>query len=496
MPGLAQGAAGGLALYHLSVKPVSRSGGRSAVACAAYRSGEELHDERQGVTHDYTRRQGVEETLLLAPAEAAWAQQDREALWNAAEAAEKRKDARVGREYELALPCELDAMGRRALVEAFAGELVERFGVAVDAAIHAPGREGDQRNWHAHVLTTTRRAEADGLGEKAGIELSDTARAKLGLGKAADEIEGLRAVWAGQVNRALEQARVAERVDHRSYARQGRGELAPMQHAGPAVCGLERKAGRQRREAEAQARQEREQEATEQPGPERAGVDAPAVATGSASVSLAPELVEASGPVREGENSLEAQYGPRTAKESRGGQDAIFPVSTTGRKLDPPVWPSAGVYGAGPEPVTRVGQHNAAIQERNRLVEAARVAVEQAQRVVERLEQAARAGMAWVRELAHGLGAQAAEARRERERVEAERRAELERREQARLEELRRQEAERDAPRITQAQRDASRSRAHEMRGGREQEAREAARRQAVEREQASRQSQGAGLGR
>ena len=83
-----------MALYHLSVKPVPRSVGRSAVACAAYRSGEELHDERQGVTHDYTRKQGVEETLLLALAEAAWARQDREALWNAAEAAEKRKDAR------------------------------------------------------------------------------------------------------------------------------------------------------------------------------------------------------------------------------------------------------------------------------------------------------------------------------------------------------------------------------------------------------------------
>ena len=294
--------------------------------------------------------------MLFAPAEALWAQQDREALWNAAEAAEKRKDARVAREYELALPCELDAVGRRALVKAFAGELVERFGVAVDAAIHAPGREGDARNWHAHVLTTTRRAEANGLGEKAGIELSDTARAKQGLGKAADEIEDLRALWGGLTNRALAQARVAERVDHRSYVRQGRGEVLPMQHAGPAVSGLERKAERRRRAAEAQAEQERAQEAPEQPGPEpeRAGVGMEALAAAVAAVEptpvvpappqagaaragqerrretagATPEPGEVSGSAPEREDPLAAQDGPRTARGGRRGQGAAFPVST------------------------------------------------------------------------------------------------------------------------------------------------------------------------
>ena len=112
------------------------------------------------------------------------------------------------------------------------------------------------------MLTTTRRAEAEGLGEKAEIELSDTARAKQGLGKTADEIEAIRASWGEQVNRALERARVVERVDHRSYARQGRG-LEATQHAGPAVSGMERKAERQR----VQARQA-----------EREGVEASAAA--------------------------------------------------------------------------------------------------------------------------------------------------------------------------------------------------------------------------
>ena len=92
-----------MAIYHLAVKSVSRSTGRSAVAAAAYRSGDCLENERDGLMHDYTRRGGVEDTFIVTPEGAEWAQ-DRSALWNAAEAAEKRKDAKVAREYELALP--------------------------------------------------------------------------------------------------------------------------------------------------------------------------------------------------------------------------------------------------------------------------------------------------------------------------------------------------------------------------------------------------------
>src|SRR3546814_18537864 len=96
-----------MAIYHLAVKSVSRSTGRSAVAAVAYRAGVCLENERDGLVHDYTRRGGVEDAFIVAPEGAAWAQ-DRSALWNAAEAAEKRKDAKVAREYELALPAELE----------------------------------------------------------------------------------------------------------------------------------------------------------------------------------------------------------------------------------------------------------------------------------------------------------------------------------------------------------------------------------------------------
>ncbi|MDQ2801609.1 MAG: MobA/MobL family protein, partial [Pseudomonadota bacterium] len=376
-----------MALYHLSVKPVSRGCGRSAVACAAYRCADVLHDERLGQTHDYERKRGVEAAFIMAPMEAAWAQ-ERERLWNAAEAAEKRKDARVGREYELALPCELDREGRRELVEAFAGELVERFGVAVDAAIHAPGREGDQRNWHAHVLTTTRRMTPEGLGEKTEIELSDMARAKQGLGKAADEIEGLRAVWAGQVNRALEQARVAERVDHRSYARQGRAELEATQHAGPAVSGMERKAERQRVQAQARQAQERAQNAPEQVREAAAAAEGPGIALAAPERSQAGQerlqegarAVAASKPVQGRQAVQDGLERPRTVQERAA---ALRPVESSTPGQDGPVRPAAGMHGSGAEPVTRVGQRNAEIQERNRALEAARRALEAAQRVLE-----------------------------------------------------------------------------------------------------------------
>ena len=224
-----------MAIYHLSVKSISRSAGRSVVAAAAYRAGQELTDERQGLTHDYTRKQGVEDAFIVAPDGADWAQ-DRNALWNAAEAAEKRKDAKTGREYELALPAELDADARKELARGFAAELVERYGVVADVAIHEPGREGDNRNHHAHILTTTRTAGEDGLGAKTRVlDVASTASA---------EIEHMRGVWARQVNMALERHQVEQRVDHRSFERQGK-EQEPTRHMGVSATALERQAARE-----------------------------------------------------------------------------------------------------------------------------------------------------------------------------------------------------------------------------------------------------------
>ncbi|EQD28610.1 mobilization protein, partial [mine drainage metagenome] len=168
-----------------------------------------------------------------------WAS-DREALWNAAERAEKRSNARVAREYELALPHELTKTQRLALVRAFAAEIADRHGVAVDFAIHAPHRAGDERNHHAHLLATTRVIEPGGLGGKAPLEWSDTNRRKAGLGPAKEEILALRARWAVLANEQLLGQGHSIRLDHRSLAARGI-EREPGSHLGPAVSGMERR---------------------------------------------------------------------------------------------------------------------------------------------------------------------------------------------------------------------------------------------------------------
>jgi ATP-dependent exoDNAse (exonuclease V) alpha subunit len=230
-----------MSIYHLTTKHVTRSRGRSATAAAAYRSGEKIFDHTSGETFDYTRKRGVEHTEIVLSSEAAkrdinWAR-DREALWNAAEAAEKRKDSRVAREYEVGVPHELTKAQRIALVRAYASDLANRYGVAVDFALHKPHRHGDERNYHAHILATTRKVEAQGLGAKASIEWSDTHRAKEGLESGADELLYLRKHWEDRANEHLLAAGHEARIDSRSLKDQGI-EREPTQHRGPAITGI------------------------------------------------------------------------------------------------------------------------------------------------------------------------------------------------------------------------------------------------------------------
>ena len=151
-----------MASYHLSVKTVKRSAGRSATAAAAYRAGESIACEREGRVHDYTAKRGIAESFILAPEDAPTWAQDRAALWNAAEDRETRRNSVTAREWELALPAEISDEDRSLIARDFAQALVNRYGVVADVAIHAPHREGDQRNHHAHILTTTRVMTADG----------------------------------------------------------------------------------------------------------------------------------------------------------------------------------------------------------------------------------------------------------------------------------------------------------------------------------------------
>lgn len=230
-----------MAIYHASMKPVSRASGRSAVASAAYRAGERLTNERDGLTHDFSRKQGVEHTEIVLPegSDAEWAK-DRSALWNAAEATENRKDARVAREFEIALPHELSAEQRLELTRDFAQDLANRYGAAVDFAIHQPHDASDVRNHHAHLLMTTRTVEAEGLGDKTYIERENKWLLSNDLPTSQMQLRDIRQSWESHANEHLARAGLDIRIDHRSHLERGL-EIEPTEHMGVHATQMERK---------------------------------------------------------------------------------------------------------------------------------------------------------------------------------------------------------------------------------------------------------------
>ncbi|MGJ7043202.1 Ti-type conjugative transfer relaxase TraA [Shinella sp. BE166] len=229
-----------MAIYHLSAKPISRSSGRSAVASAAYRCAVRLTNERDGLVHDFTRKGGVEHTEIVLPEGvlADWAL-DRSALWNAAEFAENRKDARVAREFEIALPHELSAEGRLEVARTFAQDLASRYGAAVDFAIHAPHEQGDIRNYHAHVMMTTRQVGEAGLGEKTYLELKNARLLSNGMATTDMQLRDIRQSWESIANSQLQREGLDIRIDHRSHAERGL-ELLPTEHMGVHASQMQR----------------------------------------------------------------------------------------------------------------------------------------------------------------------------------------------------------------------------------------------------------------
>ena len=223
-------------IYHLSVKAISRSDGRSAVACAAYRSGEKLLDEKYEKTQDYTKKTGVEFTNIYAPPNTNPDLLDRQTLWNTVEKIERRKDAVLAREFEIAFPHELNAEQRKQLLDELCQKLVEKYGVVVDAAIHAPHTESgsDARNYHAHIMFTTRAINENG--EFAAKKYRDFSR-----DNGTQEVCDWREDFADLCNKHLELAGFDERVDHRSYADQNKNYLEPTVHEGPAVTAMRRR---------------------------------------------------------------------------------------------------------------------------------------------------------------------------------------------------------------------------------------------------------------
>lgn len=250
-----------MATYRLSLSTVKRSAGRSVVAAVAYQHAARL-EQREGqhfyagkVVHDYSRKAGVLDSFLMVPRQAPdWAR-DRDALWNAAELAENRKNSVTGRELILSLPHELDLADHQAMTRRFGERLVRRYGVAVDIAIHAPSKDGDQRNVHAHLMMTTRKLGAEGFGEKTRLldenrpqlqrdedgnpVLDADGKKRYTPARGPQEVQWMREEWAGIENTFLRD-RGLETVDHRSLKEQG-SDREPQPKRGVAATAMERR---------------------------------------------------------------------------------------------------------------------------------------------------------------------------------------------------------------------------------------------------------------
>ena len=240
------------AIYHCSNKIIKRSQGRSAVAAAAYRSGQKLTNEWDGITHDYTKKGGVIYSEILLPAQAPPSFSDRSALWNSVEKIEKSRNAQLAREIEIALPVELDRQEQIRLVDAYVRDALIASGMCADFSIHDKG----DGNPHAHIMLTLRPLDENGeWGAKCRKEYDlDTHGQRIPLpgggfkshrvnttdwndpGRA----EVWRAAWTDACNQALEQIGRPERIDHRSYARQGIQQV-PTVHMGVAATQMERR---------------------------------------------------------------------------------------------------------------------------------------------------------------------------------------------------------------------------------------------------------------
>lgn len=189
-----------MAQYSMSTSMVQRSAGSSAVAHAAYVAGRCYVDTRTGQQADYTRRYGVEcaAPAIVLPAserETQSAHIGREELWNMAEAAEKRKDATTARKVLVALPHEFGPELRLAMTREYAQWIAERYHVAVDFAIHQPDKQGDQRNYHAHMLLTTREIRGGQLTDKAQLEWKGSRLKEAGLPGGKAMLHELRERW-------------------------------------------------------------------------------------------------------------------------------------------------------------------------------------------------------------------------------------------------------------------------------------------------------------
>ena len=241
-----------IAIYHCNISIVSRGKGKSAVAAAAYRSGEKLTNEWDGMTHDYTRKGGVVHTEILLPPNAPPSFSDRSTLWNSVELYEKAGNAQLAREIDAALPIELSREEQIRLVREYCSSQFVSRGMCVDFAIH----DTDSGNPHCHIMLTMRPLDERGAwaaeskkeydldenGERIRLPSGRYKTHKVDLTGWNDKGNALlwRKAWADISNAYLERAGHPERIDYRSNAERGIDEL-PTVHMGVAACQMEKK---------------------------------------------------------------------------------------------------------------------------------------------------------------------------------------------------------------------------------------------------------------
>ena len=241
-----------IAIYHCSIKIVSRGKGKSAVAAAAYRSGEKLTNEWDGLTHDYTKKGGVVHSEILLPAHAPPAFSDRSTLWNSVELSEKSNNAQLAREVEIALPVELSREEQTRLVREYCFSQFVSKGMIADFNLHDTGGG----NPHAHILLTMRPLDEKGAwlpkskkeyvldenGEKIRLPSGRYKTRKVDLvdWNNRENAEVWRRAWADLANEFLERNDCPERIDHRSYERQGIEQI-PTVHVGVSATQMEKK---------------------------------------------------------------------------------------------------------------------------------------------------------------------------------------------------------------------------------------------------------------
>ena len=241
-----------IAIFHMPVQIIKRSKAKSAVGAAAYRSGTKMTNEWDGLTHDYTRKRGVVHSEIILPPHAPPEFQDRSTLWNSVEMVEKTRDAQLAREIEISLPVELNREEQLRLARSFISDTFVAAGMCADFSIH----DKKDGNPHFHVMLTIRPLKEDGQwGAKCRkvYELDENGQ-RIPNGKGGwknhredttdwndkGNVEKWRTAWAAYANRALEAAGRPERIDHRSYERQGIDKI-PSIHLGVAASQMEQK---------------------------------------------------------------------------------------------------------------------------------------------------------------------------------------------------------------------------------------------------------------